>query len=499
MPQLGEERHGATESVRWDGSRWQPIPQPSSSSSPVSTLLSYIPGLRDVANLPSNLVKGAQAIPDVARGLIHNPGATTQGFVQGASDAATPDRVGLLALLTGGATLPAAAAAMGGESLAKAGQVASGSPNAPKSFPSAALDVAEAGAVPAIPAGINRGVRAVRAVAPNVSGGGVTGALLGGYEGYKRGGVLGALEGGATGYFLGNKASKLGKIIDSLGEKEGAPNVSVTDEGAPPSNVIDQEPAQLRPARFSTEVPTQPEGGWGASGAGDVTPKPSAPQPGRPISDAEQFNINRSAPYGEGALIPQALPTELRSMSLQGLEDAGNTSTARPYDVDYMAATGEKYMPESSVVESSAEPQAEPSASDVDSLLGDLSSRLEGVPSAKPQLPSSWQQLASPSDSGVRLNAPAPTSAPPPSLTALDAIDRQFGPGAVDSAGRPYQSTSGYRGANNLLYDPQTPTDYLREQFREATDPAEQDWLGKALRQRLRVGTSQLNLTGAPQ
>lgn len=76
---------------------------------------------------------------------------------------------------------------------------------------------------------------------------------------------------------------------------------------------------------------------------------------------------------------------------------------------------------------------------------------------------------------------------------SLQAIDRLFGPGTKDLGGEPFQSTTGGpgTGSNNLLYDPQTPSDYLREQAQAPETPdADREFLLRALRQRLRLGQS---------
>lgn len=224
-------------------------------------------------------------------------------------------------------------------------------------------------------------------------------------------------------------------------------------------------------------------------------PAQTGSAPVRQPSEAELFNLNRSAPYGEGATIPQALPTELRPLSLQGLEEAGQIQNVKPYDVDYMSLTGQKYMPDMEVVppdESGLFNEA-PSNHVVADLVEKLKARMGDVPTAKaasPELPSSWQQFSS-GETGTRASAPE-IDLPP----SLKAIDEMFGPGATDMEGAPLQSTGGYKGANNLLYDPQTPTSYLRDQLSTASDPADRDFLARALRQRMRVGTSKLNLTG---
>ncbi len=228
MPEKGEIRRGATESVQWDGSRWTPLAsaRPSTVDNPTSFgWLDAVPGLRDVLNLPSNIVKGAEALPDVARGLVHEPAATLKGFAGGASEAATPGRVGLLALLSGGATLPAALGAAGGEALAEGGRVATDAPNAAQTFPEAAGNVLEAASVPAVAGALKAVPGAVERTGGtrNVAGR-VLGAGFGGYEGYKYGGIPGALAGAAAGGSLGGNGGS--RTLRALRAVIGAPEAA---------------------------------------------------------------------------------------------------------------------------------------------------------------------------------------------------------------------------------------------------------------------------------
>lgn len=228
MPQQGEIRRGATESVQWDGSKWQPIQHetdtsksPKSVDNPVSFgWLDAVPGLRDALNIPVNAVKGAQALPDVVRGLVHEPVATLKGFAQGTSEAATPGRLGLLSLLAPGAGSLTARALLagGGEALAQGTRVATDAPNAPQSFPEAAGNVAEAASVPAL-AGVLKAVPGAveRAGGTRNVAGRVLGAGFGGYEGYRYGGLPGMVAGAAGGASLGgNGGSRTLRALRSV-------------------------------------------------------------------------------------------------------------------------------------------------------------------------------------------------------------------------------------------------------------------------------------------
>lgn len=70
--------------------------------------------------------------------------------------------------------------------------------------------------------------------------------------------------------------------------------------------------------------------------------------------------------------------------------------------------------------------------------------------------------------------------------------DDMWGPGRAPALDP--QVTTGFKGANNLKVDPSWDNDYLRQQLRDATDPAERDFLVKAYRQRLRVGDAMQGL-----
>lgn len=575
MPQVGETKTIGGVTGQWDGQTWRQVSGGSAApSGRGSSLLDLVPGLSDVLHLPSNLIAGAKAVPDVVRGLVNNPGATIKGGIQGVSEAATPGRLGLLALLTGGATLPAALAAAGGEAAAQGGMVATGSPQAPTSFGDAALKTGEAAAPALIGAGINKGVSAARAALPNLTSTGISGVgggVLGGYEGYKRGGIPGALEGAAIGAVAGKKLpgwlgtgggdaaagdaasseaggfagqpkatyinrpsapfsgadraedfwpqgqtvspSTPGPMSPRLAGSK-APGLNNTlddilnglkgDEGAAPAVSIGTGPKPQPPTPaaagydtpggkfndiFGPEGPSKgfdwPEAGGrfepDASGSHVSTPSTQG-GPGTVWNpEANQANIDRSTPFGEGGMRRESLPSELRSSALDGL-NAPQTGSPVNVDMDYsgkpMVTSGSLDVldggPESGRFPTpTREGQDIPSSQDVDSLISSI-----------PETPAARGVATSvPSSGATAASAQMPSS--------LQAIEKMFGPGTADMSGQPFQSTSGYKGANNLLYDPQTPTDYLRQQYLDSTeDPATQDFLGRALRQRLRLGQS---------
>ena len=308
MPQKGEVRHGATESGQWDGSRWVPLDKSTVDNPASFGWLDAVPGLRDVLNLPMNAVKGAGALPDVARGLINQPGATLKGFAGGASEAATPGRLGLLALLTGGATLPAALAAGGGEALAQGTRVATDAPNAPRSLPEAAGNVAEAASVPALAGAIKAVPGAVERLGGtrNVAGR-VLGAGFGGYEGYRYGGIPGAIAGAVGGGSLGgtgggSRAMRgLRAVIGGGAADEAA--------GAEASNVSPPGVDRYLPNRSgvprSREVPgfSMPTGGTAAA---------EPPLPRSVMSEVDRYMPN------SGGMAPVASPVQRPRVGLTG-------------------------------------------------------------------------------------------------------------------------------------------------------------------------------------
>lgn len=71
-----------------------------------------------------------------------------------------------------------------------------------------------------------------------------------------------------------------------------------------------------------------------------------------------------------------------------------------------------------------------------------------------------------------------------PNVRKIPRFDQQWGPGSVTKEGLPSQAGV---GRANAIYDPQTPTPYLREQLGTATDAAERAFLAKALSQRSQI------------
>lgn len=351
MPQIGEIRRGKTESGQWDGQRWQPIThQDPSVDRPVSFgILDSVPGLRDVLNLPVNAVKGAEALPDVARGLIHEPAATLKGFVGGASEAATPGRLGLLALLTAGATAPAALGAAGGEALAEGGRYLTDAPNASRSLPEAAMNVVEAGSVPAVAAGLKAVPGAVgRMGGTRKVAGQLVGAGIGGYEGYRYGGVPGAIAGAVTGGAVGG-----GRGSASLRGLQRILGVEAAEKTA--SDVAPEIVDRFKPNRSgigrSREVP-------GFSMPKEVPAEP--PLPRSVAADVEPYKANRSGFTGKEELaaddpLPRSVASDVEpykpNVSAGDFDPSMNSVDYEPPPRSVMSEV-DRYMPNESGIDS---------------------------------------------------------------------------------------------------------------------------------------------------
>lgn len=215
MPQPGERRSGATETVEWDGSRWHPVagdgggenPHPWINPSPQE---GYHPSVSD-----SN----------------HPWLAAMKGLLSGSSEAATPGKVGALASIamapeTFGLSIPAGAAVAGGTTAAlDLMRSHFGTGNAPKSGNEFVGDVVGSAAIPAVGGAIGKGASMLGDAVGHRKVGTALGAATGGYEGYQHGGVpgavVGAVTGGAAGAFGQTKFQKLAKLF-GIGEEAAA-------------------------------------------------------------------------------------------------------------------------------------------------------------------------------------------------------------------------------------------------------------------------------------
>lgn len=370
-PQAGEKNsYGET----WDGYGWiapasRPAPEPPVDKPLSFGALDYVPGLRDVLNLAPNIVKGAQALPDVARGIVRQPGATIKGFVKGASEAATPDRLGMLALLTPGlgATLSGALTAAGGESIAQAARAATNAPNAPTSLGDAATSVGEAASVPALAAAVQGVPSAVQRMGGTKQlAGRVLGAGIGGYEGYHLAGAPGAVlgtVGGAMAPDLLRRRSLMGltRAIGPQAESASTASPRIVDRYRPNvSRVSSEVKGFSMPEAATSEAPgaaipglRTPQGTftkigdeWGVTGKGL--------QAGQPVNVSSASGVQRlmkvdkvltdehgtqlatlkpssaNAPVDDFEALREGRPVSPSSASMEGLKSAiGDDSALR--------------------------------------------------------------------------------------------------------------------------------------------------------------------------
>ena len=74
MPQVGERRSGATETVEWNGSRWTPVQAPAQTAPEEGVLSRFFGGAMNTSPLnPMNLVRAASDIPGTMRHIIEDP------------------------------------------------------------------------------------------------------------------------------------------------------------------------------------------------------------------------------------------------------------------------------------------------------------------------------------------------------------------------------------------------------------------------------------------
>lgn len=478
-PQVGEQRHGETESVQWDGSRWAPIARNPSAEA------GYHPGL---ATDPTS--------------------ASLQGFLSGASEAATPGKIGALAaMLVPGmapAILTGAGAMAGTDMLRRLFDTA----NAPTGMGDLGRDVVES----AMPSAVGGAINAIPDTALTI-GSFIPGKIGMAAKALKAArGMRGAASAttsvaeGEMGGFAGQPGRSSSEVRSY--RYQDSPPVRPTEDFWPPQgpttpssgpaprlvkgaagggleSTLDDMLQGLRGeggAASRGTLPPEPtitpagkEGSFQSTGRPSVgqdwyrgggTPTPSAPPAPRSMGPDELANIDRNTTFGEGGVMQGPLPTELRSSAVDGLE----FPQSKPYDAGYY---GLKPTPRGQIdlleggPESGRFPipgregQDVPSADDVETLISQLRPSSQSVSPVSPSL-----QM-------------------PPSMRSLARGDEYWGQGALSRGGAPAQAGEG----GQFLYDPQTPTAYLREQLKHATDPAEREWLTRTIRQRYDINS----------
>jgi hypothetical protein len=332
MPQVGERRSGATETVEWNGQRWSPVEHAPSAPAPGGG--------------------GSSFLGDLWSGLKNNPAATLKGFLQGGATG-VPNAVTIaqtaLPFVTGGMSIPAeaaigAASNLGGDLINRA----AGDPNAPQSF----MDLMKhAGEGALLQGGVSAGLKGVKALAGAASRSGNLGAVAGGatgaYEGYKHGGVTGAIEGGAAGAFLGKKVEpgmqRAAQVLEgflnrntknSIGELLGRDSEAVSREFTPGG-----VPKQVAYSKFAGDIPEpstpfEPHPVDPGTGAGAVADR-YAPNVGSDVHPVAPDTAPLIRPLPEGRLVPGQTPSTEERLSdlLKQLHapesDITNTLTAR--------------------------------------------------------------------------------------------------------------------------------------------------------------------------
>lgn len=397
------------------------------------------------------------------------------------------------------------------------------------------------------------------------------GALTGAAEVFGPSAIRGAGHAGLA-------ASKALQGLESLGNRISAGNATplpiVKDLGTVP-DAADMGRPQLRPARFSSEVPTTPEGGWGdpstdlnyqrripnnqqllegyhglgetptepPGGWNSVTTSPrQTPVPAGPSSapEALKASFDDYVKQVEAGLDSPRTPTPVSAelpASLQALDDQPTMPSWDDPSWDAMPPTSELYpevqVPEGfGAVDDAPVSQVQPSMEDVNALIDESIPTLNNIPRSRalqgleesvsesasapetaPEIPvaeSTAPEVTVPEPPVTEPLATAPTTAPlpgtwppemlPKSLEGLEGPDPRlfprkdhlWGPDTLDKTGAQSQATEfstldqkGKQAGNNaLLYDPQTPTQYLIDQWEQATDPTVRDYLYRAIKQR---------------
>lgn len=330
------------ETRTWDGGQWV--------AAPTSAEAGYHPGLEDSGS------------PWLAR---------IKGFLSGASEAATPGKVGTLAALAVPGAAPAALVGGGAMALADMLRTHFDTANAPKSMGDAAMDVGGAALGAGIKGPISKGYELASNVVKNpraLTGG--TGAVVGGLEGYKRDGIPGALGGAVAGGLGATMLGKrLGLISDAIAPEAGAtaessvmpsavnPRLSreVPGFSYPEAAPIPEAPGEAIPGLRGNNPPNSPRPGGKSPGLTDTlknaldglsggNPSEAVAQSGKladtpSVRSFERENMLRNSHFADGGVMPAgpgARPTELYDLA---------TTSQEPQGFDWPEAGG-RYEPD---------------------------------------------------------------------------------------------------------------------------------------------------------
>lgn len=510
MPQPGETRTVNGTTGQWDGQTWRRVASGNTAPADPSAVAGYHPGLADSEHPILSALKG---------------------FASGAAEATTPAKVGTLAALAIPGAGEAALTAAGVQAISDFVKTHFGTANAPKTFGDAARNTAGAALGAGIKGPIGKGYEVISNAVKNpklMTGG--TGAVLGGYEGYKRDGLLGAAEGavlGSAGGLAGR--SILSRFGGSLGDVAG-------DVAAEPS----VQPLAAR-TRLSQEVP-------GSSFPSSLEAIPEAPGQAIPglRGNPPPAPANAPRPGGKAPGLSSVLEDALKGLSSEGESTSlGDTPSTRSVDRGNMPASISQFAQDkyginpadfagdrttghfeetpnglSSIWGSGKAPAATASASNDHDLFDMATAPKTAQPYEWPDAGGTYARNAEGSDVLIRPNEAPPAGANPdiphasaptglsefqemspaslsgldastagagsPSLKALARGDEYWGPGTLSRTGAdPAMADE----SHTLLYDPQTPTSYLRDQLTSADNPADREYLARAIRQRYNINS----------
>lgn len=386
MPQVGEVRRGQTESVQWDGSRWQPI-----------------------AHQPTN----DSFVGDLFHGITEHPLDTLKGFIQGgATGLPTAAKIvqTVAPIVTGGASIPAQmAVGAGTQMLSDLADKAAGDPNSPATFG----DFLEHAAV----------------------GGGLAGAFAGGTR------LLKAVPDTAL-----SVASKIpGKIGLAAKAAQALRSIAPEAEGM----AQDYRPSVPKTMRF---------------GPGNDIPNASPSFEPHPVSAEPPIAVDRYMPNKSVSEIPPSIEHLGGRAENFGEIPVSTEGQVEPTSADAKDFISQLQRPSIAHLQpTAAEPQVQPSSSEVDDLISSMT------------LPNVKAGASAPIEALPNANAEAPIP-----FKTLERGDEFWGPGSTNRAGQLSMADE----SNRMLYDPQTPTDYLRQQLSEADNPADREFLAKTIRQR---------------
>lgn len=389
-PRVGEIRRGTSESVRWDGTRWEPIAHQSAPSSPLDSLSDFLGGA--ISTSPLNPMNLARAVAHPLNTIGHAIGDPISEVAQAATHAKN-------AIVNPG----------------DEGFVGRGAE---------AMQAIEhlGGAVPLV------GRSAIHA-GENIGSGNVA-----------RG--TGELTGLASGAFLPSLVQKMPRTI------------SATGRGV---------------ERVGTALGETKIGGYGV--------------PGLALAEA----VMRSDPKG---LAIAAAPTVLKYTG-RGMQRVGSALDGLPDSIRALTGDADEPISHADLVARGAR------AYRAGKVQQAAAANASGLTSLRDEMPYPWVRstdtlvpddfIGSMGPDVVRGSAQSANASPaftlPSSLRALERNDDLWGPGSTTKTGELSQADA----TGRLIYDPQTPTEYIRQQLRDATDPTQREFLAKALRQRYNI------------